>query len=200
MQIKQKEQVTVSENNSFVIKQKNEANHPFKATLRWKTAVDLDLYCMYKMKDGSTVKGKGLLGKIAGFFGADEDTSAAGSMGTVNYSNKGSVHSKPYIKLDQDSGVGDTGGDNEENMMFHDIDKIEYAIIVANIFNKRTNFAQYNGSVIVTGENTEFTVPLSAKQTGSWCVVAKIDNSGDSTVLSNVNKTMGSKPSLRDFI
>ena len=203
MEIKPK---VVVQKQGFKILQKDEINRPFIATLRWKTAVDLDLHCMYRLKDGSTVTvpvKKGILGKIAGFFtGESEDfSSAARSLeGHIYFSNMGSKTRAPFIELDGDEGIGDTGGDNEENITFADIDKVEYAIIVANIFNKTTNFAQYNGSVIVKGAKTEFEVPLDDSQVGSWCVVAKLDNSGAETKLVNVNKTMRNRPNLSNFI
>lgn len=159
----------------------------FKATLIWKTAVDLDLHCFYQLKGE---KKKGFLGFGGG--GLKE--------GRISFSSMGSLQGSPWIQLDKDSGVGDTGGDNEENMAFGDISKIEHAIIVANIYSKSTNFGQYNGRVVVRGGGEEFEVPLTETKTGSWCVVARIDNSGSEPRLINVNKTQGSKPSLKEFI
>ena len=175
MELKDKKQVQLSSRNDSITIKPKMAIHPgVKATLKWKSAVDLDLYCMYELKDGTK--------------------------GTIYYGRKGSLNSKPFIKLDQDSGIGDTAGDNEENMEFGDISKIKYAIIVANIFAKMTSFAKYNASVIVQNEDTAFTVPLTTKKVGSWCVVAKVDNSGDETKLINVNKTQIFKPALKKFI
>ena len=190
MEIKQK--ITVNKNDSIVIKSKDDAVKEFKATLKWQTAVDLDLYVMYRTKAGADQPKKGIFSKM--FSPADR------SEGTVFYGRKGNTNSAPFIRLDGDAGVGDTGGFNEENIRFYDMDYIDSAIIVANIFGKSTNFAQYNGSVIVHGNGNEFTVPLSEKAKGSWCVVAKIDNRDGNTKLINVNKTMKLKPMLKNFI
>jgi len=197
MKLKTKEQITISnKNDSFVIKQKNETTKEFKATLKWKTAVDLDLYCMYRLK-GQSSESTGFFAKLSNILNGEANDS---NEGTIYYGRKGNANSKPYIRLDQDSGVGDTGGDNEENMVFHDMSKIESAIIVANIYAKNTSFAKYNGSVTVQNADTVFTVPLTEKKNGSWCVVAKIDNRTNETILTNVNKTMSNKPQLKDFI
>ncbi|MFT5433288.1 MAG: tellurite resistance protein TerA [Myxococcota bacterium] len=163
----------------------------FKATLRWKTSVDLDLHCFYRLKGDAQPKSGGFLGRLKG---------GGSSEGQIYFGSKGSKSGSPWIRLDQDSGVGDAGGDNEENMYFADIDKLEHAIIVANIYNKNTSFAQYSGSVTVLGGGREFVVPLTEKTTGSWCVVARIDNSSDTARLINVNETQGDKPSLSAFI
>jgi len=175
MKLEQKEQVTVEAGKTgMALQAKGTTGGAFKATLAWKTSVDLDLYCMYELHDGTK--------------------------GQVNYSSKGSKTRAPFITLDGDAGVGDTGGDNEENMDFHDMSKVKHAIIVANIFAKVSSFALYSGKVIIQSDSTAFTVPLTAKFPGSWCVVARIDNSGDETKVFNVNKTKLSKPNLQKFI
>ena len=61
--------------------------HDLVATLRWKKAVDLDLWCIYKDSKGKT--------------------------GQIGFNGRGSLDREPFIQLDQDSGVGDSGGDNE---------------------------------------------------------------------------------------
>ena len=182
MELKQK-------GESTILKQKGDANKNYQAILKWTSAVDLDLHCFYKLKDDPN-GGKGFFGKM---FSSNQE-------GQISFSSKGSELKAPWIRLDHDSGVGDTGGDNEENMFFSNIDKIENAIIVANIFNKDTNFSQYKGKVIIQGGNTSFEVPLTETQTGSWCVIALIDNRNENTVLKNINITLKNKPLLKDYI
>jgi len=174
---------------SIIIKQKNDVNKNYKATLKWTSAVDLDLHCFYRLKDDPNV-GKGFFGKLL----------STSQEGHISFSTKGSETKAPWIRLDEDSGVGDTGGDNEENMFFSNIDEIESAIIAANIFAKDTNFSQYNGKVIVQGGNSIFEVPLTETQKGSWCVVALIDNRNENTMLKNINITLKNKPTLKDYI
>jgi len=174
MKIAEKEQVTVKSGKSIAIQPKGDSNTGINAKLIWKTAVDLDLYCMYELKDGTK--------------------------GEVYYGKKGAANRAPFITLDGDAGVGDTGGDNEENMDFRDMSKVKHAIIVANIFAKVSSFALYRGKVVVSSPTTAFTVPLSAIRPGSWCTVARIDNSGPELKLINVNKTQLTKPALKKFI
>ena len=174
MKISDKVQVTVKSGTPIAIQPKGDANQGINAKLIWKSAVDLDLYVMYELQNGKT--------------------------GTVYYGSKGRKDSEPFITLDGDAGVGDTGGDNEENMDFRDMSKVKHAIIVANIFAKVSSFALYGGKVVVSSPSTAFTVPLTAIRPGSWCTLARIDNTGTETKLINVNKTQLTKPSLKKFI
>ncbi len=202
MEIKQK--VIDQKGQSIVIKPKGKNTNKFKGSLKWKSAVDLDLCCMYKLKnDAPAVKRNWFMKIIMFLFGwmmsDDTVTNSSCSEGRVYYGNLGNAQRAPFITLSGDEGVGDSGGNNQEDMIFHDMSKIESAIIVANIFNKTTSFSEYDGSVEVEGGNTRFIVPLSEKKRGSWCVVAKIDNTGDETKLINVNKVLSTKPNLRNF-
>lgn len=186
--------VLANKGQSIAIKSKNEVAGPFHATLRWKTAVDLDLHCFYKLKD-EPKKASGLFSSLKQAFDG-----SGNQEGQVYFASKGNKDKAPWITLDEDSGVGDTAGDNEENMHFWDIGKVEHVIIVANIFGKKTSFANYDGVVIVKGGGREFEVPLSEKERGSWSVVARIDNSGDSPILHNVNITQKDEPILQNFL
>jgi len=146
------------------------------ATLRWRKAVDLDLWCFYKTKDGKE--------------------------GTISFGNKGFLGRAPFIELDKDDGVGDKGGDNEENIRFADLANIEHAYICANIYGKsHANFASYDGSVVVKAENKAFEVPLIDKSQGSWCVVAHLDNSHPViSKLENVNVTIANRPTIANLV
>ena len=121
--------------------------------------------------------------------------------GHIYFSKRGSKNSSPWVFLNEDAGIGDVGGDNEENIYFTQIDKIEHALIVANIYNKpNSNFGTYDGLVIVRVGGQEIEVPLTENTTGSWCVIARIDNSGGTPQLINVNKTQHDKPSINQFL
>ena len=39
-----------------------------------------------------------------------------GTFGHIYFGNKGKLTTSPYIALDKDSGVGNSAGNNEENM------------------------------------------------------------------------------------
>jgi len=193
MELKQKVELK-SKGDSIILKQKGDYDGPFHATLRWRSSVDLDLHCYYRLKS-EPPQATGFFGKIGQALGGGGKRD-----GHICFSSKGSKNGAPWITLDKDSGVGDVGGDNEENMHFWDIDKVESAIIVANIFSKKTNFAQYQSTVIISGSGREFEVPLTETQTGSWCIVGRIDNSGSEPKLINVNKTQNAEPNLIEFI
>jgi len=185
--------------SKVILKQKGEKigliGKDFQATLRWKTAVDLDLHCFYLLRGAAPAPSGGLLGKLFGVGGGSDRE------GQIYFSRRGSKTESPWIYLDQDAGIGDKAGDNEENIYFTQIDRIEQALIVANIYSKpNANFASYDGMVIVRGGGHETEVPLTEQKTGSWCVIARIDNSGNSPQLINVNKTQRQKPSVSQFV
>ncbi len=155
----------------------------FHATLKWSKPVDLDLHCFYKKKSG------GFFSKL---FGAET--------GHVYFADRGSRGSSPYIFLDEDAGVGDKGGENEENIYFTRLDAIEHALIACNIFNKpNSNFAGYDGIVEVKIGEQEIVVPLMEDSLGSWCIIAHVDNSGREANVININKVQRSEPSISQF-
>lgn len=160
--------------------------------MRWKAAVDLDLHAYYRVKPGSEPQKTGLFSK---FLGGKEK-----SEGHVYFFRRGSRDKFPYIFLDQDAGVGDRGGDNQENLYFTNLELMQHILIVANIFNKpNANFASFDGKVILTADGREFEVPLSESQPGSYCIIARIDYSGTQPLLVNVNKTQRAEPSISEF-
>lgn len=165
----------------IILKEKTSASIPDKdlvATLKWTSSVDLDLYAYYQTKDGKE--------------------------GKVYYGSRGKLAQAPYIELDKDSGVGDTGGENEENIRFADLSNLKHVLIVANIYDKpNSSFAPYNGVVSVKHGNDpgSIEVPLLSKEKGSSCVIAHIDNTGVAgPKLFNINKTVVSVPSIEDFL
>jgi len=178
---------------SMILQKKGESKD-FIATLRWHSAVDLDLHCFYQLKNSQPAQSGGFFKKLMG-----SSTSNA-TLGHISFSSKGSLNTSPWICLDQDSGVGDVGGENEENMRFKKLESLNGAIIVANIYNKKTNFSQYDGLVIVTGGGREIEVPLTETRKGSWCVVALIDNRDGTPKLININKTISTQPKLTDYL
>jgi len=185
--------------SKVVLKQKGEktvlSGNDFQATLRWKASVDLDLHCFYQLKGAAPAPAKGVLSKIFGRSG-----SGSGE-GHVCFSSRGSKGGSPWIYLDQDAGIGDVGGDNEENIYFTKLDNIKHALVVANIYNKaNANFASYDGMVIVRCGGREIEVPLTESNPGSWCVIARFDNSSGTPQLINVNKTQQNEPTINQFV
>lgn len=185
--------------SKVILKQKGQktalACKGFQATLSWKTAVDLDLHCFYRLKGAGekSAPKKGILGKIFSGGSSDEEH--------VFFMKRGSKSASPWIYLDKDAGIGDRSGDNQENIYFTRLDEIEHAIIAANIFNKpRANFASYDGKVTIRGGRGEIEVPLMESAPGSWCIIAHIDNSSGSPQIININRTQADKPLLEEFI
>lgn len=186
--------------SKVTLKQKGDktglTGNDFQATLRWKTAVDLDLHCFYKLRTGAPPPKTGILGKIFGSSGGTGDQE-----GQIYFNKRGSKTDPPWIYLDHDAGIGDVAGDNEENIYFTQLNQIEHALIVANIYNKPdANFASYDGVVIVRGGGREIEVPLTEKNTGSWCIIARIDNRSGTPQLINVNQTQRNRPSVSQFV
>ncbi len=143
--------------------------------LQWTKAVDLDLHAFYKTKSGQ--------------------------FGHVYFGNKGELNHEPYILLDQDAGVGNTAGNNEENLKIKNLPHFSSIIIATNIFrflgflNQGDHFAKYDGRVILqTDAGQEVTVPLVSEEQGRWCLIAKIDHSGSIPQVININRVQKEEP------
>jgi uncharacterized protein involved in tellurium resistance len=179
-----------------ILKQKGEsADIPVQnllATLSWTAAVDLDLYAIYRAKQ--TVKPRG------GFFGFGGVKPA--QEGKVYFGSRGNLKDFPWMALDKDAGVGDVGGQNQENLRIADLTEMEYVLIAVNIFNKPTaNFVSYDGRVTLKADNgDEVEVPLTATTGGNWCVIAQIDNSRKGARLINVNKVQSKEPVMGELV
>lgn len=148
--------------------------------LNWTKAVDLDLHAFYITKQGQ--------------------------FGHVYFGNKGKLNRSPYISLDKDAGVGNTSGNNEENLSIKTLQDIDKVIIATNIFRflgflkKNDNFALYDGRVLVTTNNgDQIEVPLTSSDPGRWCIIAKIDNTNpqDPKVI-NINHVQANEPTVQD--
>ena len=162
---------------------------PIHATLRWTAPVDLDLHCFYLPK--GTLK--------SGFF--SRLFSLEGNQAKQIYFGwRGSLTSTPYIELDHDAGIGDEGGDNEENIEIASTSAVDAVLFVANIFNKpRARFGSYDGRVSVRSDSHEIEVPLTCQDEGAWAWVALIDCRTDELRVININHTTSQKPSRSDI-
>jgi len=186
--------------SKIVLKQKGDrAKIPIKnlrVTMEWKAAVDLDLHAYFQTKLTAPTGGNFFTRLVGGGSGKPGDE------GHVYYANRGSKKSFPWIYLDRDAGIGDRGGNNEENLYFADLQHLEHILIVANIYNKpKANFASYDGKVIVKTNRCSFEVPLTATTGGNNCIIAHVDNSSAAgPVLVNVNKVQGHGPTVAEFL
>jgi len=169
-----------------------------KATLSWTASVDMDFHAYFRTKKPPPKKGGGIIAKLFGSWNAEYLEE-----GCIYFGNRGNKTGFPWIYLDKDSGVGDKGGNNEENLYFEDLTNIEHLLIVANIFNKpNANFASYDGKVTITANDNSYEVPLTETSPGSYCVIAHIDNSGNEALpkLTNINMVIKEAPTIKGFL
>ena len=163
--------------------------------LSWNTEVDLDLSVIYEIREDTPTKLSPLRKLFPGYFDRLE--------GLVDFENPGSKVDRPRIWLDKDVGVGDTVAKtgNEENIYFEDLSCTWNSLVIANIFEKRlANFGSYDAVVrFYYGEGGEVEVPLTSPHPGSWCIVALIDNTGQSPKLVNLNQTLSFRPKVVSF-
>lgn len=148
-----------------------------RVKLSWTAGVDLDLHAWYRTR--------------------------AGKNGHIYFASKGSQREAPFIHLDEDAGVGNSAGDNEENLVITKLDHLERVVIATNIFrffsflHQGDNYAKYDGKVLVAVDGQAgIEVPLSSDTPGKWCVIAEIDNRGPEPRVVNVNRTQKDKPQL----
>jgi len=135
--------------------------------MNWTKAIDLDLHAFYSMKNGTEEH--------------------------VYFGNKES----DYVSLDYDAGIGDVGGQNEENIVVQQLDGIDEIIFATNIFGHGDRFSDYDARVIVEAGGDKFTVPLTAQQSAEWCIIARIDNRNTSQPqVVNVNRVTDSEPGI----
>ncbi|MEY3219270.1 MAG: hypothetical protein RIT27_627 [Pseudomonadota bacterium] len=171
----------------IILKQKGDSTEiaqkltRIQVKMTWTTGVDLDLHAFYRTTTGET--------------------------GQVYFADKGNLTQFPFIALDQDAGVGNSAGNNEENLTISSLEKIELILIATNIFrffgflSKGDNFARYDGKVsLQTNAGEHIEVPLTSNEIGKWCVIAAIDNSNPtSPKVININRVQKSEPDLATF-
>lgn len=117
-------------------------------------APDLDLGCMYRMKDGS--------------------------MGVIQPLGKsfGSRNAPPFILLDQDDRTGESA--SGENLVIHRPDLVDMVMIFALIYEGAKNFTTVNGRVTVTDQKgNEVYVKLDSPDPRyGFCAVCTFKNTG----------------------
>lgn len=149
------------------------------AKLFWKKGVDLDVHAFYKNKNGKK--------------------------GHVYFATKGYLNKEPFIMLDKDSGVGNTSGNNQENITISDLKHFDFILFSVNIFRfffrRGENFAKYDGKVILeTDRGDQISVPLTSEEIGTWFVIAMLDNSNPNEPrIVNINQVLKSEPVIENF-
>lgn len=143
--------------------------------LQWTKAIDLDLHAFYRTKDGSEEH--------------------------VYFTNKDAGHG---IRLDQDAGVGDSAGANEENLTVESLSNIDRVLFATNIYGESHSddrFANYDGKIqFTTNHGQVIDVPLQAQEKGAWCVLSLLDSSNqNSPVIKSINDVINHDPDINDY-
>lgn len=129
--------------------------------LQWQAAVDLDLNAFYTTKSGET--------------------------GAVDYSEK----IGPHMQLDNDAGVGDLGGKNEENIKITSLDDFKEIWFATKIFSKGGSYSDYDGRVTVQTNNGDTVeVPLTSTELKPYLVIAKLTNGQGGPTITNLNNAV----------
>ena len=175
----------MADNDNVVLKPGEQAkltkSTKITVKLRWTAPVDLDLHAFYQTKEGT--------------------------FGHIYYDNQGGLNHPPCIHLDEDAGVDETGGENEENITIKSLSHVKTILIATHIYRRfgflsfGDNFAKYDGKVVLeTEQGNRIEVPLDSETVGKWCVIAEIDNSDQSNpYVLNINKVQKAEPTLKDF-
>lgn len=121
--------------------------------------VDLDLGCMFEMKDGQ----KGVIQPLGGYFGSDSES--------------------PFILLDKDDRSG-TSGDGE-NMTIFKPELLKRVLIFALIYEGTARFSDVNGRLSINTGSEEITIKLDNPEASKkFCAVGLFENLGKGLELS----------------
>ena len=142
-----------------------------RVSLQWTAAVDLDLHAFYRLADGR--RGHVWWWKRRG----------------------------TGLHLDVDAGIGDQGGQNEENIRITDLAALEEILFATKIFTKGGCYRDYDGRVqLITrsgGEQLDrVTVPLTSTERADWCVIARLSRDANGPIITNLNEVTSSTPRL----
>jgi len=124
--------------------------------LKWTTATDFDLAAAYRAKNGHE--------------------------GLVYFGDKGNLNAFPFMEAGEDKGVGDTGGDNQEELRITKFDEMDFIWLLCWDYGAIEKGAQARfkeSDVIVSlldDKGTNHAVSLDTGDLGNICLVATIDN------------------------
>lgn len=119
------------------------------------TAPDLDLGCMYSMRDGS----RGVIQPLGGNFGSRD--------------------SAPFIHLDKDDRTG--AASDGENLYLLRPDLVQRVMVFTFIYEGSAGFAEVNGRLRITDHlGNQILVPLNNPDSSrTFCAICLIENRGD---------------------
>ena len=102
--------------------------------------------------------------------------------------------------LDTDAGIGNTGGQNEENITITSLDDFQEILFATKIFSKGGSYKDYDGRVAVqTNNGDDIQVPLTSRERADWCVIAKFSNDVNGPTIMNLNQVTNSEPTTGNF-
>ena len=121
--------------------------------------VDLDLGCMFEMKDGH----KGVIQPLGGYFGSQSE--------------------EPFILLDKDDRSGSSS--DGENMAIFRPELVKKVLIFAFIYEGTARFSDVNGRLTINTGLEEITIRLDNPESGKkFCAVALFEDQGKGLELS----------------
>lgn len=129
----------------------------FMITLKWTTAVDFDLCAVYEDKKGEE--------------------------GIVYFGDLGNLNEFPFMQLSGDEGVGDTGGDNQEDLRVMNLAQMKKIYIFCWDYPsvESGQVARFSNSDITTSviddHGNSYTCSLDNMEDGNVVCMAEIDNS-----------------------
>lgn len=128
-----------------------------------KNTLDLDLGCMYRLKDGS----QGVIQALGDSFG--------------------SAHSHPYINLDKDDRSGQSN--DGENLRFTKLELLDVAVVYAFIYEGSPNWESAQGIVTVKQSGGDIVIKLDNPESGKiMCGLIKIENKNNQLVVTKVER------------
>lgn len=144
--------INLTKNNSRLHVNLNWNQNTKKGLFGGLKSMDLDLACLYRLKDGSI----GIVQALGNSFGNETQP--------------------PYIKLDQDDRSG--ASTNGENMFFSKPDSIELAVVFAYIYSGAANWQSTDARVILkqAGE-PDISIQLDSSYSNDrFCVIAVMED------------------------
>ncbi len=132
----------------------------FSSLFSGNTSIDLDLGCLYEMKNGSI----GVVQALGNVFG------------DLRYA--------PYINLDQDDRTGESAGGENLRINGNKISEIKRILIFSFIYEGATNWSEVDGIVTLKQNNgPDIVVRLDNHRNGmSMCAIALIENMQNQTL------------------
>ncbi len=129
-----------------------------------KDTLDLDLGCMYRLKDGN----QGVIQALGNLFG--------------------SASSKPYISLDKDDRTGKSS--DGENLRLTKLEELDVVIVFAFIYEGAPNWDSAKGIVTVTQQGSaDIIIKLDNPDKGKiMCALVKIENKNNQLVITKLEK------------